>query len=112
MADIFVIYAKLNFQNNKEKVTIIVKVAELKDGINNISIVVEIDYIPPRFKGKSWGIIYVKDNSTDIKMILMGKNMKKAKEGMKLKITKGYVTISRGELQLNPSKENPVEFIK
>ena len=36
--------------------------------------------------------------------------MKKADEGMKLKISKGYVTLNRGELQLNPSKDNPVEL--
>jgi hypothetical protein len=89
----------------------IVKIAELKEGMNDVNITVEIDYIPPRFKGNNWGIIYVKDESKDIKMILTGKNMKKAKEGMKLKIVKGTVTKNRGELQLNPSKENPVKLV-
>ena len=89
----------------------IVKVAELKNGMKDINIVVEIDYIPPRFKEKAWGVIYVKDDSKDIKMILMGETMKKAKEGKKLKITKGYIQMNRGELQLNPSKENPVKFV-
>ena len=88
-----------------------VKVVELKEGMKDIDIAVEIDYIPPRFKGGDWGIIFVKDDTKDIKMILTGKKMKIAKEGMKIKITNGNVTKNRGELQLNPSKDIPIKFI-
>ncbi|MBN2367420.1 hypothetical protein JXC34_00250 [Candidatus Woesearchaeota archaeon] len=89
-----------------------VKVADFKDGMKDIDIVVEIDYVPQRFTGQNWGIVFVKDDSKDIKMILKGENMKKAKEGMKLRIKKGFVSMTRGELQLNPSKDHPIEFVE
>ena len=37
--------------------------------------------------------------------------MKQAKEGMKIKITKGYVTQHNNELQLNTKKDHPIEFV-
>ncbi|MBN2422755.1 hypothetical protein JXB41_06000 [Candidatus Woesearchaeota archaeon] len=87
------------------------KIKDLKNGMQDVNIKAEIDYVPPHFKGKEWGIVYVKDETRDIKMIFIGENMKKAREGMKIRVRHGYVTEDRGELQLNSKKEHPVEFI-
>ena len=88
------------------------KIKDLREGMKNVNIEAEIDYVPKHYKGKEWGIIYVKDDTRDIRMILMGENMKKAEEGMKIRVKHGYIIIHRGELQLNTKKEYPIEFIE
>ena len=62
------------------------KIKDLKEGMKNITIDVEIDYIPNR----SWGIIFVKDDTKDIRMILTQDELKKAEEGMIINIKKGH----------------------
>ena len=84
------------------------KIKDLKAGMDDVNIEVEIDYIP----NNSWGVVFVKDDTKDIKMILSPEEVKKAKEGIKLKIKHGNVTMSRGQLQLNPGKNHPIEFLK
>ena len=84
------------------------KVEDLRAGMEDLNIEVEIDYIP----NNSWGVVFVKDDTKDIKMILTKEELKKAKEGMILKIKKGNVTKNRGQLQLNPNKKYPIEFIE
>ena len=88
------------------------KIQDMEEGMKNVNIEVTIDYVPEHYKGKEWGIVYVKDETKDIRMVLMGENMKKAREGMKLKVVQGYVTRNRSELQLNTTKEHPVKFVK
>ena len=84
------------------------KVIDLKPGMKDVDIVVEIDYVPKN----SWGIIFVKDDTKDIKMILQENELKQVKEGMKIRIKKGYVIKNKGQLQLNPHKDHPIEFIE
>ena len=84
------------------------KVKDLKEGMKDVDIEVKIDYIP----NNTWGVIFVRDETKDIKMILTKKELKKAKEGMTLKIKKGNVTAHRGQLQLNPVKKYPIEFVE
>ncbi|MBU0757290.1 MAG: hypothetical protein KKF44_04440 [Nanoarchaeota archaeon] len=86
------------------------KIEDLKDGMDNITISGTIDYIPQHYKGKDWGIVYVKDETKDIRMVLTGETMKKAEEGMKVKVNKGYVSVHRNELQLNPAEDEIVEL--
>jgi|SaaInlStandDraft_3_1057020.scaffolds.fasta_scaffold82672_2 hypothetical protein len=84
-----------------------IKVIDLKPGMEDVDLVVEIDYIPQN----SWSIVFVKDETKDIKMIFSEEEIKKAKEGIKIKIKKGNVTLSRGQLQLNPHPDHPIEFL-
>ena len=87
------------------------KVKDLKEGMENLDMILKIDYIPPAYsRSTKWGIIFVEDDTKDIKMILTGEDYKRAKEGMKIRIKNGYVTKSREQLQLN-TKE-PIEFIE
>ncbi|MBT3406182.1 hypothetical protein HN419_03355 [Candidatus Woesearchaeota archaeon] len=93
------------------------KVKELKVGMNDITIEVEIDMVAPRQKYWEYGEMprittIVKDDSGDIKLTLFGEeNVKKAKEGLKLRIIEGYVTEFRDQLQLNTKKDKPVEWL-
>ena len=84
------------------------KVKDFKDGMKDITIDVIIDYIPQN----SWGVVFVKDETKDIKMILRANELKKAKEGMTIRIKKGNISEHRGQLQLNPNKDYPIEFLK
>ena len=84
------------------------KVKDLKAGMDDVTIEVEIDYIPKN----SWGVAFVKDDTKDIKIIFSSEELKIAKEGMKLKIKKGNVTLNRGQLLLNPNKDYPMEFVQ
>ena len=86
------------------------KISELNEGMQNIELIATIDYLPPNYD-KTWGIVFVKDDSKDIKMIFVGDNIKKAKVGKKIKIHNGYVTNVRGQLQLNTTKEEDIEFL-
>lgn len=94
------------------------KVKDLKRGINDVDIVVTIDFVAPKdsrslYVGEErYQKGYVVDETGEIAMTFWGKDVKKAKKGQKVKITNGYVSEYRGELQLSGRKDEPLEFIK
>ncbi len=90
------------------------KIKDLEKGMDDVNIEAEIDYITPIQKkshGEAWGIVYIKDDTKDIKLVMFGDKLEQAEEGRKIKITKGYVTSYRGQLQLNTRKDHSVEYI-
>ena len=91
------------------------KIKDLKKGINDVDIVVEIDFVSEGRKGgygdDPFVPAFVKDETGEIKMTFWGDDVMKAKPGKKVKVTKGYVTEYMGTLQLNARRENPVEFL-
>ena len=54
----------------------------------------------------------VKDETGEIRMTFWGDDCKQAKEGLKVKIKKGYVTEYRGQLQINVGRDGKVTFVK
>ena len=88
------------------------KIKDLKVGMDDVNIEAEIDYIVKRkSRANNWGIVYVKDDTKDIKMLFYGDALEKAEEGKKIKVKHGYVTSYKGQLQLNAKKEHPIEFL-
>lgn len=94
------------------------KVKDLKKGINDVDIVVTIDFLAPKdtrtlYHGdEKLARTYVVDETGEIAMTFWGSDVKKAKKGAKVRVTNGYVTEFKGMLQLNARKDNPVEFLK
>ncbi len=83
------------------------KVKDLKPGMENIDIELVIDYIPKN----SWSIVFVKDETKDIKMVFSSNELKNAIKEKKIKIKQGNVILSRGQMQLNPNPKYPIEFL-
>jgi len=90
------------------------KVKDLKVGMKDVDIVVELDFfgeVRTSSGGDKYLPIICFDETGEIKVTLFGPDCKKAKAGKKVKITKGYVTQYEGQLQLNTTMENPVQFV-
>ena len=93
------------------------KIKDIKPGMNDLDLTVEIDMVAPINKSWDYGemkraTIIVKDDTGDIRMTVFGDELvKKVKEKMKLKLTKAYVTEYNGIPQLNTTRENPPEII-
>jgi ssDNA-binding replication factor A large subunit len=90
------------------------KIEDLKEGMDDVNLEAEIDYVVPKkgsYSNNNWGIVYVKDDTKDIKMLFFDEALKKAKEGKKIRVKHGYVTSYKGQLQLNTKKEYPIEYI-
>ena len=95
------------------------KINELKKGMKEVDITVEVDFLGYGNTGhRGYGEDYifqqamVKDETGEIKMTFWDEDAKKVKEGMKVRIENGYVTEYKGELQLNADREKGVEFLK
>jgi len=91
------------------------KIKDLKEGMQDVSFEAEIDYIVPMNKrgyGEKWGIVFVKDDTKDVKMLFYGDDMKKVEEGKKIKVEHAYVTTYRGEIQVNTKKDHPIKFLE
>jgi len=83
------------------------KIKDLKKGIDDVDITITIDFVAERYIR-----CYVVDDTGEIGMTFWGDQIKKVKEGAKVRITEAYVTEFKGMLQLNTKMENPPEFIK
>ncbi|MBT3464891.1 hypothetical protein HOD20_03855 [archaeon] len=86
------------------------KVKDLRDGMEDLEMELIIDYVPKDTYRGSWKIVFVRDDTRDIKMIFTGEEAKKVKEGMKIKIKDGFVEFRANQLQLNTKQ--PIEFLK
>lgn len=92
------------------------KIAELKPGMNNVDVEVKIDFAAKKQMG-GYGeqphivTFVVDDAGGEIRMTFWGDDVKKAKEGAKVRIKNGYVTEFRGTMQLGVGKEGKIEFI-
>ncbi len=92
------------------------KIKDLKNGMKEVDIVVEIDFLGEKRTSSGFGAdnfrqAYVKDETGEIKLTFWNEDIQKAKPKKKVKITNGYVTVYNMELQLNASKDNPLEFL-
>lgn len=94
------------------------KIKDLKDGMSDVDIVVTIDFVAPKdtrclsYGDERCARTYVVDETGEVGMTFWGSDIKKVKEGAKIKVTNGYVTDFRGMLQLNAKREEPPEFLK
>jgi len=94
------------------------KVKDLKNGMKNVDITVTIDFMGYTNKGDiSYGDslfvqAYVRDETGEIKMVFWEDDARKVKEGKKVKVTNGYISEYRKELQINAGKEGKIEFVK
>jgi replication factor A1 len=94
------------------------KVKDLKNGMNNVDITVTIDFIGYTNKGNiGYGDslfiqAYVTDETGEVKMVFWEDDAREVKEKKKVKLTNGYVSEYRGELQLNSGKEGKIQFVK
>ena len=91
-------------------------VKELKKGMKNIEIEVTVDFLGEKrktdgFNNDTFQVGFVKDETGDIKLVFWNDDVKKVKEGKKLKIVDGYVTEFRDTLQLNASKEKGIKWL-
>lgn len=94
------------------------KIKDLKRGMKDIDITVEVDFLGNsnrHHQGYGQDYVYqqamVKDDTGEIKMTFWDDDAKKVKEGSKVRIQGGYVSVFRDELQLNADKEKGVRFI-
>lgn len=92
------------------------KIKDLKRGMKDIDITVEIDFTGEkrRTSGFDSNVLIpaiVKDETGEIQMTFWNDDIKKAKSGVKVKIEGGYITEYNGQLQLRSSKEKKVVFL-
>ena len=94
------------------------KISELKTGQGKVDIDVQVVSVePPREfnkfgrSGKVANAI-VTDGSGEIKFSLWNDDCDKVKQGMKLKITNGYVSEFKGEKQLSAGKFGKFEIVE
>lgn len=94
------------------------KIKDLKKGIDDVDITITIDFVAQKdtrtlyYGDERYIRCYVVDDTGEIGMTFWGSQIKKVKEGAKVRITEGYVTEFKGMLQLNTKMENPPEFVK
>ncbi|MCK5025396.1 MAG: hypothetical protein KAS15_02310 [Nanoarchaeota archaeon] len=94
------------------------KIKDLKKGTDDVDITITIDFVAQKdtrtlyYGDERYIRCYVVDDTGEIGMTFWGDQIKKVKEGAKVRITEGYVTEFKGMLQLNTKMENPPEFIK
>ena len=91
-------------------------IKDLKVGMKNIQIEVTIDFVGEKrstggFNNDNFLPAFVNDSSGEMKMTFWGDDVKKAKPGKKLKLTKGYVTEYKGTLQLNTPQDTPIVWL-
>jgi len=95
------------------------KIKDLSNGLNDVDIIVTVDFLGYNNKSnRGYGDDYilqqsmVKDETGEIKMTFWNDDAKKVKEGSKVQIIEGYVSMYKGELQLNANKEKGLKFLK
>ncbi len=89
---------------------------QLKPGMKNIDIEVTIDFVGEKrktggFNNDLFLPAFVKDETGEMKMTFWAEDVKKAKPGKKLKVTKGYVTEYKGTPQLNISQGTEIVWL-
>lgn len=94
-----------------------VKVKDLKEGMQGVSIDVEVDFIGSNQRSASYGdqnfvITFVKDETGEIKMTFFGDEALDIKAGTKVHLKNGFVTMYRDQLQLSYSQESDITFEK
>lgn len=91
-------------------------IKDLKVGMKNIDIEVTIDFLGEKrstggFNNDVFIPGFVKDATGEIKMTFWAGDVKNAKPGKKLKITKGYVTEYKGTMQLNIPQGTEIKWL-
>ena len=91
------------------------KVKDLKEGMQDVDIEVEVDFLGQNNNTAGYGdqnftLTYVKDETGEIKMTFFGDQATKIKEGTKVKLKGGYVSKYRDQLQLSYSQDSTLEL--
>ena len=91
------------------------KISEVKEGMNDVSIsgeIVEISEpreVITRFGNSSVATAKVKDDSGTISLSLWGKQISLFRVGDQIEITGGYTKSFRGEVQINVGKTGSIK---
>ncbi len=91
------------------------KIAELKDGMNDIDVTAEITEIGEardvmtKFGSNKVSTAKIKDDSGECKLSLWGKQIDLFSVGDNVEISKGYVKSFRDELQINVGKTGSIK---
>ncbi|MCL4399094.1 OB-fold nucleic acid binding domain-containing protein [Candidatus Parvarchaeota archaeon] len=94
------------------------KISEVKEGMNDVSISGEITEISEprevltRFGNSSVATAKVKDEDGVISLSLWGKQISMFKVGDRIEITGGYTKSFRGEVQINVGKSGSIKKIE
>jgi len=89
------------------------KIKDLKDGMQDVDLEVQIDFIGNSNQSKSYGdqpyaITFVKDDTGEIRMTFFGDDAAKVVEGAKVSVKKGFVTSYNDQLQLGYGENSEV----
>lgn len=103
-------------KDKKTEDIVFTKIKDLKVGDRDVNVLAKVDFVG-QVRTAGYGEepfvpgMIIDDDGGEIKMTFWGDDVKKAKDGAKIKVLHGYVTEYMGQLQLNASKENGVEFL-
>ena len=95
----------------------ITKLNTLKKDMSDINVEFTIDFVGKKNRGMAYGEekytpIIIKDDTAEINLTLFGDASDDLSPGMKLRVTKCYVSEYKGNLQLNTTKKSEVTVLE
>lgn len=95
----------------------ITKLKTLKKDLSDITVEVTIDFVGKKNRGMSYGEekytpIMIKDDTAEMNLTIFGDPSDDLAAGMRLRITKCYVSEYKGNLQLNTTRKSEISILE